>query len=66
MDQVTTKKFFQARDEIIDSKDDVKDYWDGELMKESVMDRLSNALKLLDEVRSDLGIADRDHVPESY
>lgn len=62
------ENFFLARDEIIDCKDDVDDH----LMKTvvtagrdnmavSVSKRLSNALALLEDLRKELGIPDRNH-----
>ncbi len=57
--------FFQARDEIIDAKDDIQDYWDGELMKESVVERLSNALALLEDLRKELDLPDKQYTPDS-
>lgn len=67
MDKPYVNKLFKARDEIIDCVDDVNDYLvdtSGQAMDHSVIRRLENALSIIDEIRKDLDIPDRDYLPE--
>ena len=60
------ENFYKARDEIIDCKDDVDDYLvdtSGHNMHSSVSRRLSNALELLENVRKEYNIPDRQYTP---
>lgn len=61
------ENFYKARDEIIDCKDDVDDYLvdtSGCNMHDSVSRRLSNALALLEYVRKEYNIPDRQYTPD--
>lgn len=60
-------KLFKARNEIIDCVDDVNDYLidtSGQAMDHSVIRRLENVLAIIEEIRKDMDIPDRDYVPE--
>lgn len=60
-------KLFKVRDEIIDCVDDVNDYLidaTGQDMNKSVLKRLKNALDIINEIRKDLDIPDRNYLPE--
>ena len=59
---------FNIRDEIIDCVDDINDYWtelvDGHDWSGSVVKRLENALALMESLRENLNIEDRDYEGE--
>lgn len=62
------ENFYNARDEIIDCKDDVDDYLvdtSGCNMHGSVSRRLSNVLELLEDLRKEFNIPDRQYTPDS-
>jgi hypothetical protein len=64
---VDVDNFFMIRDEIIDCKDDVDDFLvdtSGQNMHDSVSRRLSNALELIENLRNELGIPDREYTPD--
>lgn len=60
--------FFMARDEVIDVLSNVDDFWNEDMdestlteMSDCTHKRLKNALKILDDLRKELGITDRPH-----
>lgn len=66
IDNINLDNFFHARDEIIDVYSDIEDHLsdEGSEMKLSVLTRITNGLRLLDELRKELGIPDREYVAD--
>lgn len=66
IDSINQDNLFHARDDIIDAYSDIEDHLNdgGSEMKLGILARLTNALSLLDDLRQDLKLEDRDYVPD--